>query len=57
MEKIFTRPSENKINGGKAVKIGWMKKLSNIEKNIMKPTYSVPLNDYNFIKEISVWLL
>lgn len=56
-EKIFTRPNENKINGGKAAKIGWMKKLSNIEKNIMKPTYSVPLNDYNFVKEISNWLL
>lgn len=56
-EKVLVRPEETKVAGEKNVKIEWLKRLSNIEKKILKPSYSVSKDSYEFIKEISNWLL
>lgn len=55
-EEIFVRPGESKIAGGKKAKTEWMRKLDSINKNLSRPTYSVPKADYEFIKEVSDWL-
>ena len=55
-EEIFVRPEENKIAGGKKAKTEWMRKLDVINKNLLRPTYSVPKDDYDFIKSVGEWI-
>lgn len=55
-ESIFVRPEEKRIAGGKRAKTEWMRKLDVINKNLLRPTYSVPKNEFDFIKEVRDWI-
>ncbi|TGY44104.1 DGQHR domain-containing protein [Clostridium sartagoforme] len=55
-EKIFVRPKDINLSGGKTTKIEWMKRLGTLQNNIKKSTYSVSQDEYNFIKDTHEWL-
>lgn len=55
-ESILTRSEEIKISGGKDAKTQWISKINTINNKLAKATYSVSMEEYNFIKEIDSWI-
>ena len=55
-ESIMVRPEELQINGGREAKTQWLKKLQTISNKLLKATYSVSKEEYNYIKSIYSWL-
>ena len=55
-EKLFVRPDDIHISGGKKAKTEWMRRMDNINRNLMRPTYSVPKADFDFIRSVNEWL-
>ena len=55
-EKIFTRPLDVKLAGGKDKKTEWFARLNTINNKLSKASYSVTTDEYTFIKEIFDWL-
>lgn len=55
-QEIFIKPEEEKIVSNKKAKTEWMRKLDAINKNLLRPTYSVPKEDYEFIKITNSWI-
>lgn len=55
-EKIFTRPLDVKLAGGKDKKTEWFSRLNTINNKLSKASYSVTTDEYTFIKEIFDWL-
>lgn len=55
-EKAYTRPGEEKMNGGKEEKTKWMQKLEKI-RNQNFHSYSVKKEEYDFLLELNDWLI
>jgi len=55
-EKHYTKPGEEKINGGKDAKTAWMQKLERI-RNENFHSYSVKEDEYNFLCDLNDWLI
>ncbi|MDB4918466.1 DGQHR domain-containing protein [Mucilaginibacter sp.] len=55
-DKVYTKPGEEKINGGKDEKTKWMQKLERI-RNQNFHSYSVKKDEFEFLCEIHEWLL
>ncbi len=54
--RIFTRPQEIKIVGGKVKKTEWIIRLNIIINKLTKSSYSVSKEDYTFIKDVYEWI-
>lgn len=55
-EKLYTKPGEEKISGGKDAKTGWMQKLEKI-RNQNFHSYSVKEEEYGLLKDLHDWLI
>ncbi len=55
-EKVYTKPGEEKLRGGKDAKTGWMQKLERI-RNENFHSYSVKEDEYGFLCELNEWLI
>lgn len=55
-EKLYTKPGEEKISGGKDAKTGWMQKLERI-RNQNFHSYSVKEDEYEFLSELYEWII
>lgn len=55
-EKHYTKPTEQKINGGKDAKTQWMVKLEKL-RNENFHQYSVTEEEFSFLEELHDWLI
>ena len=55
-EDTFVRPEETDLSGGKDAKTNWIARLSTIKNKLSKDSYSVPVDEYSFVKSIYDWL-
>lgn len=55
-EDTFVRPEETDLSGGKDAKTNWIARLSTIKNKLSKDSYSVPVDEYSFVKCIYDWL-
>ena len=56
-EGTFIRPEETKLAGGKDRKTDWILRLCTIMNKLLKESYSVPFEEYNFVQGIHEWLM
>lgn len=56
-EDTFVRPEELKLAGGKDPKTDWILRVNSIANKLSKESYSVPVDEYNFVKSIHDWLM
>ena len=56
-EDILVRPEDEKIAGGKEAKTQWILRLSAIKNKLAKDSYSVPVDEYTYIKSIHEWIM
>ena len=56
-EDTFIRPEDIKLAGGKDRKTDWILKLCTIMNKLLKESYSVPFDEYNFVRGIYDWLM
>lgn len=56
-EDILVRPEETKIAGGKEAKTQWILRLSAIKNKLVKESYSVPVDEYSYVKSIHDWIM
>ena len=56
-EDVFIRPEEVKLAGGKDRKTDWILRLSTIMNKLLKESYSVPVDDYTFVRNVHEWLM
>mgnify|MGYP003290095850 CR=1 FL=1 len=56
-EDTFVRPEEEKLVGGKDPKTDWMLKINSITNKLTKDSYSVPVDEYSYVKSIYDWLM
>lgn len=56
-EDTFVRPEESNLAGGKDPKTDWILRVSSISNKLSKESYSVPVDEYAYIKSIYDWLL
>lgn len=56
-EDILIRPEETKIAGGKEAKTQWILRLSAIKNKLVKESYSVPVDEYSYVKSIHDWIM
>ena len=56
-EDTFVRPEEEKLVGGKDPKTDWMLKINSIFNKLTKDSYSVPVDEYSYVKSIYDWLM
>jgi DNA sulfur modification protein DndB len=56
-EDFMVRPEETKIAGGKEAKTQWIIRLSSIKNKLSKESYSVPVDEYSYIKSIHDWIM
>ncbi len=56
-EDVFVRPEEDNIAGGKEAKTDWIPRLSTIVNKLSKDSYSVPEDEYSYVKSIHEWLM
>ena len=56
-EEILVRPEELKIAGGKEAKTQWILRLSAIKNKLSKEAYSVPVDEYSYVKSIHDWIM
>lgn len=55
-ESVFTRSQDVKLAGGKEKKTEWITRLNAITNKLAKASYSVPTEEYTFIKEVYDWI-
>lgn len=55
-ERILTRPDDQNISGGKTAKTNWLVRMTTISKKLMKPSYSVSKEEFDYIKSTYDWL-
>lgn len=53
---VFIRPEEEKISGGKEPKTEWIVRINTIMNKLQKDSYSVPVDDYSFVKSVYDWI-
>lgn len=56
-EDVFVRPEESNVTGGKDAKTDWMLKTNSISNKLSKESYSVPVDEYAYVKSIYDWLM
>ena len=56
-EDTFVRPEEANLVGGKDVKTNWLLKANSISSKLSKESYSVPVDEYTYVKSIYDWLM
>ena len=56
-EDIFVRPEEEKISGGKEAKTEWVIRLNTITNKLQNDKYSVPVDEYSFVKSVYDWFM
>ena len=56
-EDTFVRPEEANLVGGKDVKTNWLLKVNSISSKLSKESYSVPVDEYTYVKSIYDWLM
>lgn len=56
-EDTFVRPEEEKLKGGKDVKTDWIIKVNSIHNKLAKDSYSVPVDEYSYVKSIYDWIM
>lgn len=56
-EDTFVRPEEINLVGGKDPKTDWILKISSISNKLAKESYSVPVDEYSYVKSVHDWLI
>lgn len=56
-EDTFVRPEESNTPGGKDAKTDWLLRINSISNKLAKESYSVPVDEYSYVKSIHVWLM
>ena len=56
-EDTFVRPEESNIVGGKDAKTDWLLRVNSIANKLSKESYSVPVDEYSYVKSIYDWLM
>lgn len=56
-EDTFVRPEEVNLVGGKEPKTDWILRLNSITNKLAKDSYSVPVDEYSYVKSIHEWLM
>ena len=56
-EEMLVRPEETRIAGGKEAKIQWILRLSAIKNKLSKESYSVPVDEYSYVKSVYDWIM
>lgn len=56
-EDTFVRPEEENLAGGKDPKTDWIIRLNTISNKLLKDSYSVPVDEYSYVKSIHEWLM
>lgn len=56
-EDTFIRPEDIKLAGGKDRKTDWILRLCTIMNKLLKESYSVPFDEYNFVRSIYDWIM
>ena len=56
-EDTFVRPEEENLAGGKDSKTDWIIRLNTISNKLAKDSYSVPVDEYSYVKRIHEWLM
>ncbi len=51
------RPEEANIVGGEDPKTDWILRINSIMNKLCKDSYSVPVDEYSYIKSIHEWLM
>lgn len=52
----FVKPGEEKRSGGKDSKTDWVLKINSIMNKLSKESYSVPVDEYSYVKETYDWI-
>lgn len=55
-EDILVRPEEANLAGGKDPKTDWILRISTIINKLSKDSYSVPVDEYSYVKSVHEWL-
>lgn len=56
-EDSMVRPEEANMAGGKEPKTDWILRISNIINKLSKDSYSVPVDEYSYVKSVHEWLM
>ena len=56
-EDAFVRPEEVNLTGGKDPKTDWIIRLNTIRNKLQKDSYSVPVDEYSYVKSIHEWIM
>lgn len=56
-EDTVVRPEEANLAGGKEPKTDWIIRLNTIMNKLVKDSYSVPVDEYSYIKSIHEWVM
>ena len=56
-EDTLVRPEEANLAGGKDPKTDWILRINSIINKLSKDSYSVPVDEYSYVKSVHEWLL
>ena len=56
-EDTLVRPEEINLAGGKDPKTEWILRLNTISNKLLKDSYSVPVDEYSYVKSIYDWIM
>ena len=56
-EDTFVRPEETHLVGGKDPKTDWILRVNSIMNKLSKESYSVPVDEYSYVKSVYDWLM
>lgn len=56
-EDTFVRPEETHLVGGKDPKTDWILRVNSIMNKLSKESYSVPVDEYSYVKSVHDWLM
>ena len=56
-EDTFVRPEETHLVGGKDPKTDWILRVNSIMNKLAKESYSVPVDEYSYVKSVYDWLM
>lgn len=56
-EDTFVRPEETHMIGGKDPKTDWILRVNSIMNKLSKASYSVPVDEYSYVKSVHDWLM
>ena len=55
-EDTLVRPEEASLPGGKEAKTEWILKVNSIRNKLQIDSYSVPVDEYSYVKSIHDWI-